>query len=244
VAPKTAITITPGSGALAITGAAPAPILGTIQTPPVGALTLSGLAPTSVLGTVSTPPVGALTLTGIAPSTTQSGYSALPGTGTLGLEGIAPIVIVGDLAPPIITIITAVETDGAVTTARRVDRGRPQQVGITYRLVLHARLVARAQLLSVFQAIEVAPPVPVVTTPIPEVPPPLPSTVFVVGVQARTTAVAQMAASMQRSVVLHSTGGVVGRTQSRLISDAERQQTLREDARLLALVQFLEEYFE
>lgn len=89
--------LTPGVGALALSGYAPTVARTANQSvaPGVGALTLAGYAPTvaRTANQAVAPSVGALTLTGYAPSVTQgAGLTLTPGVAALALAGYAPSV--------------------------------------------------------------------------------------------------------------------------------------------------------
>jgi hypothetical protein len=86
-----AVTVTPGLGALDLTGFAPTAQTPVTVTPGVGALDLTGFAPTVQTPTQVTPGTGALDLTGFAP-TVQTPVTVTPGVGTLDLTGFAPTV--------------------------------------------------------------------------------------------------------------------------------------------------------
>ena len=87
--------ITPGAGSLALTGAAPARVAGTITTPSAGSASLAGYAPALLLGTIITAGAGSLALTGQVPGVAGGGnVNITPAAGSLSLSGGPPTVAV------------------------------------------------------------------------------------------------------------------------------------------------------
>jgi hypothetical protein len=73
---------------------APTVDLGTGLSPGAGAITITGFVPSVTLGTTVTPGAGALTITGFAPSVTigTSAITVTPDTGTITFTGYPPTV--------------------------------------------------------------------------------------------------------------------------------------------------------
>lgn len=89
------VSVTPGLGALTLTGLAPTfstSSSGVSITAGLGALTITGYAPDQTL-TMSSPAPAALVLTGHAPSL---GFERVPGLGQLTLTGFAPTFVATD----------------------------------------------------------------------------------------------------------------------------------------------------
>ena len=90
------VSVTPGSGALTLTGQAPS--ISASQNHYViagsGALTLTGYAPQALVNYIVRPGAGALTITGRAPTVSITANTTFqPGSGALSLTGFAPSVV-------------------------------------------------------------------------------------------------------------------------------------------------------
>ena len=85
------VTVSPGKGALTLTGYAPTVTTPVTVSPSKGALVLTGYAPTVSLPVTVSPGKGALVITGYAPTVTTP-VTVSPGKGALVLTGYAPVV--------------------------------------------------------------------------------------------------------------------------------------------------------
>jgi len=94
---QTSTSIAPTAGSLALSGAAPTLIAGTVLSPSVAALVLSGAS--SILGFAIPLAAGSLTLSGNAPSAIQ-GRVTTPTAGTLSVAGNSPTLIFGHVTTP------------------------------------------------------------------------------------------------------------------------------------------------
>lgn len=112
--------VTPGAGALALTGYAPTVAQSVNQTaaPAAGALTLTGYVPsvTRTAHVSTTPGTGSLTLTGYAPTVTRTTSQTLqPSPGGLTLTGYAPLITQGADNAPRVNVATLMR----ITTTNR-----------------------------------------------------------------------------------------------------------------------------
>lgn len=96
-------TVTPGAGAVAVTGFAPTLTAGDTLTPGAGAVTATGFAPTVAAGTTLAPGVGFVSVTGFAPTVTVAGNLELtPDAGTVSVTGFAPTITGEASAAPVV----------------------------------------------------------------------------------------------------------------------------------------------
>jgi len=94
-------TVTPGVGALTLTGFAPTVLTPQKVLPGVGQLTLTGFAPTVLTPRLVQPGVGQLTLTGFAP-TVLTPRLVQTGLGQLTLTGFAPTVVIAPVGSSVL----------------------------------------------------------------------------------------------------------------------------------------------
>lgn len=98
-----------GVGALSLSGFAPSAAVSNNQNVLAGAgvLTLTGFSPAVVVNTRVLPGVGALTLSGFAPTVALSNnQNVLAGVGALSLAGLAPLVSIGTTVAPGVGVLS------------------------------------------------------------------------------------------------------------------------------------------